>query len=309
VTNATFSGNEAYEYNGGIDNAGTLHLRSTIIANSSGGGDCYNTGTIGQNVANLIEDGSCDPLYSGDPNLGPLGDYGGDTWTHPLFYPSLAIDHGDPATCPATDQRGHPRTGPCDIGAFEYASPCAPVDGAGFSWRPLTPTVGAAVTFTGTVAGGSTPITYSWSLGDSSFVFGPSVITHTYALPGAYVVVITATNCATATATAVHTVTVVPACEEASILSVTTAISGCAVTFNTMLAGTPPFTYLWDFGPFGTSTAAHPLVNFVVSGTYSGTLSVWNCGNEDPVTSAFTVEVACTRWYWVYLPVTLKNSP
>jgi len=306
VTNATFSGNTA-TYGGGIWNwHGTLNLRSTIIANSTAGGDCGNEGTIGQNVANLIEDGSCSPLYSGDPNLGPLGDYGGDTWTHALLYPSEAIDHGDPATCPVTDQRGFPRYGPCDIGAFEFA-PCTPVTSASFSWLPLTPTAGQAVTFTGTVTTGDEPITYTWKLDVGSWPRG-QVVTHTYDLPGTYAVVMTATNCATATATAVHTLTV--DCEGVSILSVTPAVCGCSVTFCPALSGTPPFAYLWDFGPFGTSTATNPQVVFGTSGTYSGTLSVWNCGNMEPAIRSFTVEVDCSRECSRHsLPIVFRYGP
>lgn len=62
-----------------------------------------------------------------DPLLGPLADNGGFTFTHALYPGSPAIDAGDPANCPATDQRGFPRpldgdglNGPrCDMGAYE----------------------------------------------------------------------------------------------------------------------------------------------------------------------------------------------
>jgi hypothetical protein len=60
-----------------------------------------------------------------DPCLGPLGNYGGPTSTIPLLAGSPAINAADPASYPATDQRGHPRpygAGP-DIGAFESSPP------------------------------------------------------------------------------------------------------------------------------------------------------------------------------------------
>ena len=42
------------------------------------------------------------------------------TLVHPLTEDSMALDAGTDAGCPATDQRGVPRVGTCDIGAFEY---------------------------------------------------------------------------------------------------------------------------------------------------------------------------------------------
>lgn len=65
-----------------------------------------------------------------DPLLGPLADNGGFTLTHTLGEDSPAIDTGDPASCPATDQRGFPRPfdgdgdglAVCDMGAYEYGS-------------------------------------------------------------------------------------------------------------------------------------------------------------------------------------------
>ncbi len=54
----------------------------------------------------------------GDPELEPLGDQGGFTETMALPAGSPAIDAG--GDCPETDQRGEPRSGPCDVGAYEW---------------------------------------------------------------------------------------------------------------------------------------------------------------------------------------------
>jgi hypothetical protein len=71
-------------------------------------------------------------LVGADPLLQPLGDNGGLTSTMALAPGSPAIATGgrclDPTSNPpgaplATDQRGQPRPGPCDIGAFQSESP------------------------------------------------------------------------------------------------------------------------------------------------------------------------------------------
>jgi hypothetical protein len=64
-------------------------------------------------------------LNNTDPILGPLGNYGGSTLTVPLLAGSPAIDGGNTATAPATDQRGHARPygAAADIGAFESSPP------------------------------------------------------------------------------------------------------------------------------------------------------------------------------------------
>ncbi len=118
LTNSTIAGAAGGV---GLFNAGTLYMRNSLIAISTGTGHCTNTGTIAENSNNLIADGSCSASLSGDPLLGALDDYGGDTQTVPLLPGSPAIDAGDVATCLATDQRGiaRPQGSSCDIGAFE----------------------------------------------------------------------------------------------------------------------------------------------------------------------------------------------
>jgi CSLREA domain-containing protein len=124
ITNTTFSGNSAVTNGAGIfnDDPGVLNFTNTIIANSVTGSDCfYDHGTIGTNVNNLVEDGSCNADFSGDPALGPLADNGGSTQTHALLSGSIAIDTANLAACPHIDQRGveRPQGEGCDIGAFE----------------------------------------------------------------------------------------------------------------------------------------------------------------------------------------------
>ena len=90
-------------------------------------------GSIDTNINNLIEDGSCNPLLSGDPNLGPLQDNGGPTETQALLSGSIAIDAGDNAGAAGLmfDQRdpGFDRivNGTVDIGAFEVQSQPPPI--------------------------------------------------------------------------------------------------------------------------------------------------------------------------------------
>ena len=119
---------------------GTVNLRNTIVASNYTSGapipdDC--SGLVNSYGRNLL--GSTDrctvttmtgswDLLSWD-SLGGLGDNGGPTPTFALNAGSNAIDAGtldggcrdDQGPLP-TDQRGLPRVGACDIGAFEYGA-------------------------------------------------------------------------------------------------------------------------------------------------------------------------------------------
>ncbi len=106
--------------------SGTLTLINTIVADSSGGTNGVGTITDGGN--NISSDLSCNftslgSLNNTDPRLGPLADNGGPTLTMALLQNSPAIDVGNNAVSPPTDQRGFARFGATDIGAFEMTPP------------------------------------------------------------------------------------------------------------------------------------------------------------------------------------------
>ena len=158
LTNSTLSGNSCTLGGCGIENnsSGTLNYANTIIANSTGGADCVNPGTIGTNTNNLVEDNSCSPAISGDPLLGPLQDNGGPTQTMALLAGSPAINAGDDTVCAAApvngvDQRGiaRPQGSACDIGAYEFVSTTTTT-----VTSSANPSVfGESVTFTADVTG------------------------------------------------------------------------------------------------------------------------------------------------------------
>ena len=167
ITNSTLSNNEAMDQGGGANNraGGTLVIKSSTIVNNtspdgaglfasaagatsvgnsiianSTGDDCVDMGGFTSLGHNIDSDGTCGLAAGGDqPSTDPLvellADNGGLTETHALLAASPAIDTGDDADCPATDQRSEDRPvdgdndgdDSCDIGAYE-AGTCG--DGA-----------------------------------------------------------------------------------------------------------------------------------------------------------------------------------
>ncbi len=116
LTHVTIAHNAALN-GGGIYSRqpNTLTLRNSLIAGSRGG-DCV--GGLAGNSGNWIEDGSCKPRYSGDPQLTR---FAGSPLYFPLSRVSRAINRAHPDFCLDADQQGTPRPQgeACDIGAFE----------------------------------------------------------------------------------------------------------------------------------------------------------------------------------------------
>jgi hypothetical protein len=107
-----------------VTNQGLFTLTNTILSGSFGATNVF--GSIIDGGHNICSDASANftsptSRNDTDPLLGALGYYGGPTPTMPLLPNSPAIDAGDNAACPATDQRGvsRPQGVACDIGAFE----------------------------------------------------------------------------------------------------------------------------------------------------------------------------------------------
>lgn len=153
VSNSAFSENKAYE-GGGLfltgdesqpsttalthvtlarnwaEEGGAIHvyapdyaivkLRNSIISGETGI-DCF--GPLAESLDNLIEDGSCEAEYKGNPMLGDLIEpEDGSPAYFPLLADSPAIDAANSDFCPEADQIGtvRPQGESCDIGAIEY---------------------------------------------------------------------------------------------------------------------------------------------------------------------------------------------
>ena len=104
---------------------GVVWLRNSLLAYSGTNGNVWGTAVTDAGF-NISDDGSA-AFASGasynftDPRLGPLDYYGGPTPCMALLPDSPAIDTGNNAGAPATDQRGlaRPYHGVVDMGAYE----------------------------------------------------------------------------------------------------------------------------------------------------------------------------------------------
>ena len=155
LTNVTFHGNSAAG-GGGMYNYSTsnFEIRNTIFWGNTAttvGPQLHNNASDPIITNSVVQNGcpagsACHNLVTTDPRLGVFANHGGYTDTIPLLADSSAINTGNNAICPATDQRGvaRPQGAGCDIGAYEYYVPAAftksaPANGA--TGRPLSPTL------------------------------------------------------------------------------------------------------------------------------------------------------------------------
>jgi hypothetical protein len=164
MTNCTVSGNSAtgfyfngygFGFGGGIyvGTASAQNATNTIVAGNQASFGMDISGGLSTNLNNLIN------MSASAAGLGTLGNNGGPTQTIPLLPGSPAINAGTSVGAPLIDQRGLPRFGPVDIGAYEKQA--APIvlstminDGSAQRSRVSSVTVmfDSAVSFASTVA-------------------------------------------------------------------------------------------------------------------------------------------------------------
>ena len=94
------------------DVSGSTNSGGYNIIGGANSGSGFTNGTNNDQVGT--------PTARIDPQLYPLRDNGGATPTHALRANSTAINRASSNNAPATDQRGAPRLGNADIGAFEF---------------------------------------------------------------------------------------------------------------------------------------------------------------------------------------------
>lgn len=117
IMNSTIVDNEA-GFGGGIYVRSSFELLNTIVARNH---ICY-TPVSGTEMSGTLIDGSGHNFVSGDPQLAPIGFYGGSTPTMPPLPASPVIDAGMTVVDYTVDQRGfHRSVKPgYDIGAVEF---------------------------------------------------------------------------------------------------------------------------------------------------------------------------------------------
>ena len=134
LADCSVGGNTAGGNGGGlyISRGATATLTNTIVARNGGGdvlgaldpGSANNLVGIATGMTGISDGSEGNQVGTGpaplDPLLASLGDYGGSTQTMPLLPGSPAFGGGAAGPgVPATDQRGQPRSGRVDIGAFQ----------------------------------------------------------------------------------------------------------------------------------------------------------------------------------------------
>ncbi len=276
VESSTLSGDTAGYAGAEIGN--NVTLAGDIIGTPNGPpstGECFGSPEPSDDGYNVSDDASCNLTTSTSINssptidayLGSLGANGGPTQTVPLLASSSVIPSPGPdpaltaipssfilptgeSACSDPDQRGAPRSAPCDMGAFELASTTTTLGAS-----TTSPVVGEQVTYTATVSptpdGGSVtfydggnPITCTNS-GGQTVTSGQATCEYTYETTSGSPHSITATysgdtNFSESSTTSATSVTVGEASTTTTLgASTTSPVVGEQVTYTATVSPTP----------------------------------------------------------------------
>jgi hypothetical protein len=115
-----------------VEHGSTVAITNTVVASNgssrTNSHDC--SAAVSSSASSFDGDGSCQANQHGNALLGSVNYQGGPTATIDLKQGSPLIGAGLGSACPTNDQRSAPRSGGCDIGAFQYgATPPPPAKG------------------------------------------------------------------------------------------------------------------------------------------------------------------------------------
>ncbi|MDQ6860721.1 MAG: dockerin type I repeat-containing protein, partial [Verrucomicrobiota bacterium] len=296
-------------YGGGIaiDSLGTVNARNSIIAGNRIYGS--NTpaqfqGTLTSQGYNLISSsqgmtitgnttGNIVPAGSAviDAKLGPLANNGGPTMTHALLTGSPAINAGNTATSPNTDQRGAARVGTADMGAFELNN-----SANGGTFRAQLPDAVVQTPYSYTLVPNNGAFTYSLSAGalpngitltTNPAQNGVVALSGTPTAVGTYDFSITASN-GTNTAVTNYTMVVVPGPPIIPTVVVSRQLhNNVPYDINLPLTGTPGV----ECRSGGATNAYQLILSFAGPITYTGATVTSGTGSVTNLTGTGTNSV------------------
>jgi PKD repeat protein len=169
------------------------------------------------------------------------------------------------------------------------------------SAAPAPTDVGRPVWFTGSVVGGTAPVTYWWGFGDGGSSIAQDPV-HTFAKAGTYHVWFFANDSVGLSGSSSVSVVVSAAPTVSATATPTSAATGASVAFAaTPTGGTGPYTYWWNFTDGSWSTASAPRHAFATAGTYKVYLTVTDAAGATANTTA-TVTV------WEPLTVSVASN-
>jgi PKD repeat protein len=304
LVNVTLADNTGGNSQLHVNNYGVVELKNTLMLN----GTCTKTGgfaTLTDNGNNLAFNALNCPGVNADPQLGPLQDNGGPTFTRAISATSPAKDQGSNTGCPAFDQRGiiRPQNTTCDIGAFEYNA--VPVF---TSVSPTTVCVGASsqvVTFAGSnfidgplgtrakLNGIALPTTFiantqlSAVVGAAELAAPPHTLTFTLETP----------TVDGGVSVASHTVAVDVCNDPIAGLKATSdapTLLGNATQFTATITNGSGVAYVWDFGDGQLGSGANPTHTYASPGSYLAVVTATNNINRMVADTVVNVNVVTT---------------
>ena len=159
---------------------------------------------------------------------------------------------------------------------------------------PNPAAAGTAVAFSvSAVSDTLLPLSFKWNFGDSSAAGSGVSPSHTYNMPGTFVVSVTASD---GTVSVLSNVTVVVS-GQPQFTSPPTATPpapsvGQTVTFAAAaIEGTVPLTYAWDFGDGGSGSGATVTHSYAAAGSYTATVTASDSnGNSGPASVTVNVK-------------------